>query len=269
MGNFAMEFNTIGQNNNAMGYGALLHNTTGSDNSGQGYFALANNTAGSLNIGLGYKAGANLTSGNWNIYVGNPGGTGVESGNIRIGDPAHHSRTYLAGVSGVTTGLAGAAVVVDANGQLGTVSSSRRYKQDIRPMQDASERLFQLRPVTFRYRQANARGERPLQYGLIAEEVAEVMPELAVPGKDGTPDTVAYHLLPALLLNELQKEHAELLEARARLESQARELAVLEIRTADVAAMKAELAELRDVTHRLVAGTHRGASTAARVAAVR
>jgi septal ring factor EnvC (AmiA/AmiB activator) len=107
----------------------------------------------------------------------------------------------------VATGLPGAAVVVDANGQLGTTSSSRRFKDDIKDMGDASSDLMKLRPVTFRYKQAQDDGSHPLQYGLVAEEVAEVNSGLVQFDKDGQPQTVLYHVLPAMLLNEAQKQH--------------------------------------------------------------
>ena len=114
----------------------------------------------------------------------------------------------------VTNGLA---VIIKANGQLGVASSSSRYKQDIKSMGDASNPLMQLRPVTFRYKQAEDDGSRPMQYGLIAEEVAAVMPELAVYNDDGSPESVAYQVLPSLLLNEYQKQSKELKQTQAKL----------------------------------------------------
>ena len=103
-------------------------------------------------------------------------------------------------------------MVIDSNGQLGTVSSSRRYKEDIHDMSEAevSEKLEQLRPVTFRYRKPYANGEKPIQYGLIAEEVAEIFPDLAVFNDKGQPETVKYHLLAPLLLNEVQKQQSQI-----------------------------------------------------------
>jgi hypothetical protein len=149
--------------------------------------------------------------------------------------------TYVAGIYGVATGAAGTAVVVDANGQLGTVSSSIRYKEDVQPMDGASERLLQLRPVTFRYKKPTAAGEKPVQYGLIAEEVALVFPELVVRDKNGQPETVAYHLLASLLLNELQKDHA-------RLDEQKQQIALLQAQAAEVDSLKAKLADLERLT---------------------
>jgi hypothetical protein len=177
--------------------------------------------------------------------------------------------TYISGITGVATGLTGASVLVDANGQLGTISSSRRYKEDIEPMGDASERLFKLRPVKFHYKKPDANGDKPIQYGLIAEEVADVFPELTVFNKEGQPETVAYHLLAGLLLNELQKEHAVVGEQRqaidhamAQLAAQQsliddqkasvlrdeEKLAALQVRVAEVDALKAKLADLERLT---------------------
>jgi hypothetical protein len=120
----------------------------------------------------------------------------------------------------VPTGLPGAAVVVDANGQLGTLSSSRRFKDDIEDMGDASSDLMKLRPVTFRYKQAQEDGSHPLQYGLVAEEVAEVNPGLVQFDNDGNAQTVLYHVLPALLLNEVQKEHQKIEDQENVIQSQ-------------------------------------------------
>ena len=104
------------------------------------------------------------------------------------------------------TGLATAKTVfIDGNGQLGTLKSSARFKEDIQPMRSVSERLLSLRPVTFRYKEHEEDGSQPIQYGLIAEEVAEVFPELVVYGEDGKPETVSYHLLLSLLLNEFRR----------------------------------------------------------------
>ncbi len=274
VGNFAMEYSTSGNNNNAMGYGALLRNTTGSDNSAQGYEALAGNTSGNLNIGVGYKAGSSLTTGSNNIDIGNVG-VAAEAGKIRIGTQGTQSAAFIAGVAG-TNISGGAAVVVSSSGQLGVVSSSRRYKEDIQPMGAASERLYQLKPVTFRYKQPEADGQKPVQVGLIAEDVAAVMPELVVYNQDGQPESVAYHLLPTLLLNEAQKQHQALQQARdviqaqnrtledqtRQLKSQDERLAALQAQMTDVETMRAELIELRHITANLAA-VHDGEGTKA------
>jgi trimeric autotransporter adhesin len=186
----------------ALGSVALL-GATGTD-------ALYSNTTGSTNIAVGYKAGYNLTTGSNNIDIGSPG-VAAESGIIRIGTitgtTSTQSAAYVAGIYGVKTGTAGTAVFIDSSGQLGTVSSSRRYKEDVQPMEDVSERLFKLRPVKFRYKKADTSGQKPIQYGLIAEEVAAVYPELVVrDATTGRVDGVRYDELAPLLLNELQKQ---------------------------------------------------------------
>ena len=118
------------------------------------------------------------------------------------------NRAFLNGIRGVTTGMADAVpVMIDSSGQLGTVSSSSRFKKEVAAMGRASSSLLALRPVTFRYRQQPVAGRQPLQFGLIAEEVAEVFPELVIYSRDGQPETVKYHLLSSLLLNELQKQN--------------------------------------------------------------
>jgi hypothetical protein len=206
----ALYATTIGNSNTASGYEALYGNTSGTQNTATGLHALAANTTGSNNIAEGYHAGYNLTTGSNNIDIGSPG-VKAESGVIRIGTitgtTSTQSAAYVAGIYGVKTATTGTAVFIDSSGQLGTVSSSVRYKEDIQPMAAASERLLNLRPVKFRYKKADASGEKPVQYGLIAEEVAAVFPELVLFNKDGQPETVAYHILPTLLLNEYQKEH--------------------------------------------------------------
>src|SRR5439155_7112181 len=144
-----------------------------------------------------------------NIYLGNEG-VAAEQDTIRIGSGGvigNHSRFFVAGVHGVSTGVANAiAVVIDGNGQLGTASSSRRFKNDIADMNDASAALMKLRPVTFHYRADRNPAGRTLQYGLVAEEVAEVYPGLVAHSIDGQIETVLYQFLPPMLLNEYQKQ---------------------------------------------------------------
>jgi hypothetical protein len=184
-----------------------------------------------------------------NIEIGNAG-VPAESDTIRIWTNGTQTKAFVAGIHGVTTGLAGAAVLVDANGQLGTVSSSRRYKEDIQPMADASDRLLKLRTVKFRYKQPDAQGDKPIQYGLIAEEVAGVFPELIVRNLKGEPETVAYHILPALLLNEYQKEHKQLEAEHALNQAQTAQLALLQ---KQFDAQSLQLAHLERLTEALAA----------------
>jgi hypothetical protein len=205
-GTLALYGNITGSNNTAHGSSALSSNTTGDSNTGLGYEALQNNTAGNNNIALGVYAGFNITRSN-NLDIGNQG-SASDSGTIRVGDPAAHSSFFVAGVRGVTTSNNNAVnVVIDSNGQLGTVNSSRRFKEDIQDMGNASAKVMRLRPVTYRYKQPYFDGSRPLDYGLIAEEVAEIYPDLVVRNKDGQVETVQYQKLTPMLLNEVQKQH--------------------------------------------------------------
>ena len=209
--------NTSGMLNTANGIQALLNNTTGAFNTAVGFVALQSNTTGGDNIALGFNAGGNLTTGFGNIDIGNPG-LRDESSTIRIGENGGHTRTFIAGIRGVTTGNADAVnVVVDSDGQLGTVSSSRRFKKEIRPMDQASQAILALKPVTFYYKTDT---RRTPQFGLIAEEVAEVNPGLVVRNADGEIYTVRYDQVNAMLLNEFLKEHKKVEEQHSRIEKQ-------------------------------------------------
>lgn len=207
IGNGALGANTAGNYNTAIGDHASAANTTGNSNVAIGVNALQNNQTGSNNIAIGYLAGQNLGTNNGNnIDIGNQGGSGDNQA-IRIGDPAVHiGGTFISGVSGATV-PGGIAVIVDSNGHFGTTTSSARFKEDIHDMGAATDKLMLLRPVTFRYKQAASDGSKPLQYGLIAEEVEKTYPELVVHDKDGKIMSVQYQQLPAMLLNEVQKQH--------------------------------------------------------------
>ena len=167
---------------------------------------LYNTTTGGNNIALGFEAGQKLISGSNNIDIGNDGVAG-EGGTIRIGTSGTHTASFIAGINGVPLSGGTNPVYIDANGQLGMMPSSRRFKNAIHTMGPVSDRLMQLHPVTFRYKAAAEDGSHPLQYGLIAEEVAKVYPDLVQYDKAGKPLTVYYHLLTPMLLNELQKQH--------------------------------------------------------------
>jgi hypothetical protein len=215
----ALGNNTMGANNIAIGFGALLNNTTGSRNTASGIRALFINATGTDNIALGYQAGGNLRAGSDNIYLGHPGAP-KESNTMRLGQT--QNRTFIAGVAGVP--VSGSAVFISSAGQLGITASAARYKRDIEPIGARSQGLFQLRPVTFRYRQ-DPQGER--QYGLIAEEVATVYPELITRGAGGEVVSVRYDALIPLLLRELQQQQhqvAELQAKNARLQTLAEQL---------------------------------------------
>ena len=214
VGTSALLSNTDGINNSALGTNALLTNVTGDSNTAVGLSALRNST-GTKNIALGFKAGINLTGGNNNIYIGNNGAS-TESQTIRLGTGQAH--TFIAGIANANVN--GPTVQVDSNtGQLGIALSSARYKQDIVAMGSQSEAVLKLRPVTFAYKE-DTRGMR--RYGLIAEEVAAVYPELVTHSATGEVQTVKYQELIPMLLNELQRQ-------RQAVERQERELAELRI----------------------------------------
>jgi hypothetical protein len=225
----ALYGNVSGHSNTASGYQTLAHNSTGNKNAAYGDYALRN-ASGSRNVALGYYAGSAISDGVDNIVIGaGQKGKVADSGVIRIGTSTFQKKALIAGIRGVTTGLANAVpVVIDANGQLGTISSSRLVKEDIQPMGRVSERLLELHPVTFRYKQAYEDGSKPLQFGLVAEEVAQVFPELVVLGSDGQPETVSYHLLSTLLLNEVQRD-------RKTIDAQSARIAALEKQVASLA----------------------------------
>src|SRR5262249_42429553 len=223
--------NTTGFHNMADGFAALFNNTTGNHNTASGDFALVSNqngnfntadgghslvlTTGNLNIALGFAAGQNLTTGSNNIDVGSAGAAG-ESNTIRIGNqvaftdqdnimhPAH-TQTFIAGISDVTVS-GGVAVVINSSGQLGTMPSSARFKDDIKPMDNASKSILALKPVTFRYKKA-LDPEGRSQFGLVAEEVEKINPDLVVRDAEGKVYTVRYEAVNAMLLNEFLKEH--------------------------------------------------------------
>jgi hypothetical protein len=185
-----------------------LTGSNGDGNTAVGYGTLLASTAGSNNIAIGFGAGAVLESGTNNVYIQANAATAAEAGTLRIGSAI--TRAFIGGIRGVTTDTADAiAVMIDSNGQLGTVSSSRRTKDNIQDLGEVSRAIFNLRPVQFTYKQTFADGSAPVQYGLIAEEVAEVMPELVAHGKDGQIETVKYHILPTLLLAEVQRLERE------------------------------------------------------------
>lgn len=208
---------SLGSSNVAVGAGALQIATTASQNTAVGQSALANLTTGSRNIGVGSGAGNLLITGSDNVYLSHPGAAN-ESSTIRIGNLA--TRAFIAGIYGKTTGIGNALpLVVDSNGQLGTINSSRRFKEDIQDLGGLGRRLQDLRPVQFRYTTPLADGTTPLQYGLIAEEVAQVLPELVVFDAEGQPLTVKYHVLPTLLLEEAQRLERERLALTARVEA--------------------------------------------------
>jgi hypothetical protein len=225
----ALSNNITGDDNTASGRSALLINFTGFGNTAVGRSALFNST-GNKNIGIGYLAGTTLTSGNNNIFIGNQG-AGAESQTIRVGTA--QTRTFIAGIN--VAGVSGATVIVDGNGQLGVPFSSARYKQDITPMGNRSEKVLALRPVTFAYKDDAL---AITHYGLIAEEVATVYPDLVTRTASGEVQTVKYQELIPMLLNELQRQRQTLERQEQALQRQQQE-------SAEVAKLRQELAEFR------------------------
>jgi uncharacterized protein (DUF2141 family) len=216
----ALGSNTIDSNNTADGFDALSNSTSGFDNVALGAEAAGVLTTGSNNIVLGAQAGDFLTAGNNNIYIGNPGA--AESNTIRIGGVTQpglvsQTMTFIAGIAG--TPVFGTGVVVNAAGQLGMSSSSQRFKDDIKPMETASEAILALRPVTFRYKHEIDPNGIP-QFGLVAEEVEKVNADLVSRDAQGKVFTVRYEAVNAMLLNEFLKEHRTVEDLNATVAKQ-------------------------------------------------
>ena len=211
----ALLFNVIGIENTATGCAALVNNTTGSFNTAIGNTALYTNTTGSSNIAVGNAAGANLTTGSNNIDIGNPG-EADDARTIRIGNRSQR-RTFIEGIGGVTV-ADGVSVVINTAGHLGTTTSSARFKEKIKPMEKSSEAILALKPVTFRYKPELDPKGIP-QFGLVAEEVEKVNPDLVARDEQGKPYTVRYEAVNAMLLNEFLKEHKKVQTLEATIAS--------------------------------------------------
>jgi uncharacterized coiled-coil protein SlyX len=221
VGNEALLFNTTGGGNTAIGFDALFsntgssnvavgnealyYNTTGGGNTAIGGGALDSNTTGSGNIALGGGAGHNVTTANNVICIGNIGQNGDNS-------------CYIANIFGQTSS-GGTAVFINSDGKLGTTTSSRRFKEEIKPMERASEALLALKPVTFRYKKGIDPQGIP-QFGLVAEEVEKINPNLVVRDADGEPYSVRYEAVNAMLLNEFLKEHRTVQELKSTVAKQ-------------------------------------------------
>ena len=254
-GAFALNSSTSGDYNTASGAGALFFNTSGSINTASGEGALLNNTTGSNNIAIGYRAGISLSTTDNNIDIGNVGVAG-DANTIRIGTALTQTATFIAGIRGVTTANANAvAVLVDSAGQLGTVSSSRRVKDEIADMGGASHALMKLRPVTFHYNSDTNPEGRTLQYGLVAEEVAKVAPGLVARSADGRIETVYYQFLAPMLLNEYQRQQRTIEAQAAQLTKQTARVAELErerrTQTARIEALENQSARMAGLLGRL------------------
>ena len=221
-----------GSGNTAVGAEALISNTAGGGNTAVGEGALINHLTGNQNIVIGLRAGQDLTDGQVNIYIANQGvpseNTTIRIGNVvgwtdiyGFGHPAH-TATYIAGINGATAS-GGVAIYVNSDGQLGTLTSSARFKDEIKPMDDASQAILALKPVTFRYKkQIDPKGIP--QFGLVAEEVEKVNPALVARDSEGKPYTVRYEAVNAMLLNEFLKEHRKVEEQQTTITELKKEL---------------------------------------------
>ena len=239
-GAFALFTNTIGTSNTASGAFALLNNTTGVENTANGYRVLSGNatgvgntaygsqalvqSTGNNNIALGAHAGFNISTGSNNIHIGNVG-AGNESATVRIGDN-NQTKAFIAGINGVNQGSPTAVFINTLTGQLGTTApaSSRRYKKEIKPMDAASEAVLALKPVSFHYKSDNTKTP---QFGLIAEDVADVNPDLVMRDENGEIYTVRYDAVNAMLLNEFLKEHHQVQDLKATVAEQQRRIEAL------------------------------------------
>jgi trimeric autotransporter adhesin len=254
-GMYALEANSIGNGNAAQGYEALHSNTVGNRNTAIGNFALLNNLGGSYNTAVGYDAGGKQTTGTDDIYIANTGISG-ESHTLRLGTQGTLGTegsgivyTYVAGVADQT--VTGSQVYISASGQLGVLTSSERFKTDITPMPAPSQKLGELRPVTFHYK-TDPTGV--LQYGLIAEEVAKVYPELVIHDESGKIQGVRYEELAPMLLKESQEQRAVIERQQAiiktqssRMDEMARQLASLNDREQELRTALEEIKSLKEV----------------------
>jgi hypothetical protein len=230
-GRAALYSNTSGSQNTADGYYALYFNTTGSHNTAIGNRALNYTTTGEYNTALGHEAGYNVTTGSYNIEIGNKG-DGADTGTIRLGTQDTQKQAFVAGIFGATV-TGGSAVYVAANGQLGTLTSSAKYKKNIRDMGDASDALLALRPVTFQYKpEIDPSGAR--QFGLVAEEVEKVSPDLVVHDANHQIYSVRYEAVNAMLLNEFQKQHETIAAQEKTIAEQQKLLQDLAARVAEL-----------------------------------
>lgn len=245
-GNGSLSFNTVGTDNCAFGNVSLANNINGNRNCGFGDGSLLSNSSGSRNTAIGFISAQNTLNGNNNIALGDAAlysnvngsnniaigteagffttgsynitiahsGVANESNTIRIGTTGVQSKTFIAGINNVTVG-GGVPVYISSLGQLGTLSSSLRYKDNVKTLPCQTEKLLQLRPVSFTYKNDET---KCVQYGLIAEEVERVMPDLVVYDQEGTVNGVHYMELITLLLGEVQHQHQEIKELKAMVQ---------------------------------------------------
>jgi hypothetical protein len=240
----ALQLNTTGDKNTAIGYQVLV-NSTGSNNTATGHAAMSSDTTGSSNAAYGYNALASNLTGNGDTAIGYGALDAQMSGDLNIGLGSFAGNGVLTASNVICIGASGAdvndscyvgniwtqpggsqAVYVNSDGKLGAQVSSRRFKEDIHPMEETSATLYQLKPVTFRYKKEIDRGSTQ-QLGLVAEEVAVVNPDLVIRDKEGKPYSVRYDQVNAMLLNEFLKEHRAFVEGQLKVSNQQREIDAL------------------------------------------
>jgi Chaperone of endosialidase len=257
-GESALFKNSIGSSNTAVGSEALVNNTTGGLNTAYGSSALGSNSSGSSNTAIGLNALSSNTTGHDNTAVGLGAGLNVITAHdtICIGNSGSDvsNSCFIGQIFGVTPPLNDAVpVVIDSAGQLGTVSSSRRFKREIKPMNQTSEAILALKPVTFHYK--SDKTNRP-EFGLIAEEVAEVNPDLVIRDSNGEIYTVRYDAVNAMVLNEFLKEHLKVEQLTKDFESKfAQQQKQIEALSAALRKVNAQL-EASKPTKQLVANDH-------------
>jgi uncharacterized coiled-coil protein SlyX len=243
----ALESNTTGSDNTATGAAALFSNTTGNDNTANGLSALTSNTTGVNNTAVGSRALSDSTTGEFNTALGTGAGSNqtTGSGNVYIGGnmfgvAGESDACYIRSIAGRTS-VSGMPVLINLDNKLGTVTSSKRFKEDIKPMDQASELLFSLKPVTFRYKkEIDPVGTS--QLGLVAEEVEKVNPDLVVRDKEGKPYSVRYDQVNAMMLNEFLKEHRAVQQLKS---TAAKQEATIEDLRSTVARQEARGAQLQ------------------------
>ena len=220
----ALASNTTGDQNTAAGFGALGSNTIGERNTASGFSALGRNTTGGANVAIGFRAGEDATTGHGNVYIG----AGM------LGVAGEHNACYIASIFGRAS-VNGMPVSINSDHKLGTAPSSRRYKEDVTPMNNTSEALFSLKPVTFRYKkELDPQGIQ--QWGLVAEDVQRVNPALVALDKEGKPYTVRYDAVNAMLLNEFLKEHHQVQDLKATVAEQQKQIDALSVALQKVSA---------------------------------
>jgi Chaperone of endosialidase len=235
VGDQALFSATTGPWNVAVGVSAIHDNTTGFGNVGVGFNALSD-TTGDANTALGHAAGSNATTGDGNVYIG--------AGMNGVAGESDHTYIRNVGTDEVSGGTAAFVIVDTATGRVGHAPSSRRYKEDVKPMDKTSQAVFALKPVTFRYKKEIDRS-RALSFGLIAEEVAEISPDLITRDREGKPETVRYEAVNAMLLNEFLKEHKKVEELQATVAQQQKGIEVL------TAQFKQQAAQIQKVSAQL------------------